>query len=211
MKLMVIGFPKSGTTSITRALEESGVKTAHWRDHRRRFVGALIYYAALEGLDPFAHLAGYDAITQADICLPARNLNFWPNLDFAMLSAIRRAHPDCLFLLNYRRPDAICDSIMNWRDLHDRLRESDIPGLPAGFGGERKHLLAWIENHFAACRSFFANDPCFLEIDIESDDVPDRLGDALGIPITGWGHFRPHPRRLDDAEEAAALADRSES
>ena len=75
MKLMVIGFPKSGTTSITNALKSSGLKAAHWQDEKRRFVGALIYKAVLAGLDPFEHLKGYDAVTQADVCLPAHNLS----------------------------------------------------------------------------------------------------------------------------------------
>ena len=43
MKLLVIGFPKSGTTSITAALEASGLKPLHWRDRQGRFAGKLIY------------------------------------------------------------------------------------------------------------------------------------------------------------------------
>ena len=51
MKLMAIGFPKSGTTSLTRALETSGLKAAHWQDDKFRFVGQLIYHAVLNELD----------------------------------------------------------------------------------------------------------------------------------------------------------------
>ena len=202
MKLMVIGFPKSGTTSLTQALETSGIRSAHWKDDQSRPVGGLIYHAALNGLDPFAHLQSYEAITQADICLPKRGINYWPNLDFALLRAIRRAHPSCLFLLNYRRPEAICDSIIKWRDLHQRLQRANILGLPRNFGGKREHLLAWIENHFDACRTFFANDDRFLEIDIEGPDVPERLGAALGMPITGGGHFKPDPNDDEVITEA---------
>jgi len=193
MKLMAIGFPKSGTTSLTRALETSGLKAAHWQDDKYRFVGELIYHAVLNGLDPFAHLKGYDAVTQADVCLPAKQRNYWPNLDFAVLRAIRRAHPSCLFLLNYRRPEAIYESFMRWRGMQQRLERSDIPGLPINAGATRDHLIRWIENHFDACRTFFANDPHFLEIDIESPDVPSILGGALGIQIKGWGDHKPDP------------------
>lgn len=191
MKLMVIGFPKSGTTSITNALESSGLKAAHWQDEKRRFVGALIYKAVLAGLDPFEHLKGYDAVTQADVCLPAHNLSLWPNLDFAVLRAVRRAHPQCLFILNTRRPEAICDSIASWPYMQKRFEMSNIPGLPRGAGGKRHQLMAWIENHYDACRNYFADDPYFVEIDIEAADAPDRLGKALGIPIVGWGDFKP--------------------
>ena len=193
MKLMVIGFPKSGTTSITSALESSGLRAAHWQDGDKNFVGALIYKAILNGRDPFEFLKGYDAVTQADVCLPSRRLSLWPNLDFAVLSAIRRAHPSLLFVLNYRRPEAICDSIAKWPNMQRRFMISDIPGLPRSAGGRRRHLMAWIENHYEACRHFFANDEHFIEIDIESPDAPELLGKALGIPIVGWGDFKPVP------------------
>ena len=189
MKLMAIGFPKSGTTSLTHALKASGLKPAHWRA-KGRFIGFQIYDAIYRGLEPFALLEGFDAITQADVCVPNLQLNLWPNLDFAVLSAVRRAHPSCLLLLNYRRPEAIADSIIKWEDFQERITNSNIPGLPRGLGGQRKHLITWIENHFDACRRFFANDEHFLEVDIESPDVPDRLGKALGIGIVGWANHK---------------------
>jgi len=190
MKLMVIGFPKSGTTSLTEALTASGFRSAHWRTHSGQFVGALIYEAIYRGLDPFALLKPYDSITQADVCLPSLQLNLWPNLDFAVLSAIRRAHPNCLFLLNYRRPDAIADGIMKWDDLQQRIAASDVPGLPRGVGGKRNHLITWVENHFDACRRLLAGDARFAEIDIESADAPLRLGEALEIEVQGWGDHK---------------------
>jgi len=191
MKLMVIGFPKSGTTSITAALKASGLKTAHWQLDNNRFVGGLIYKAVVNGLDPFEYLKDFDAVTQADVCLPNHNLSLWPNLDFAVLSAIRRAHPTCLFLLNTRRPEAICDSMADWPFMQKRFEMSDIPGLPRGTGGKREHLMAWIENHYAACRHFFAGDEYFLELDIERSDAPEILGQALGIEIGSWGNVKP--------------------
>lgn len=191
MKLMVIGFPKSGTTSITTALDASGVRSAHWLTDNKRFVGALIYKAVLNGQDPFAELGEYEAITQADACVPHLNVNVWPNLDFSILRAIRRAHPECLFVLNFRRPEAICTSIEKWPYMQKRFEISDIPGLPRGIGGKREHLMVWIENHFDACRTYFARDERFLEIDIEKPDAPDLLGNALGITISDWGDIKP--------------------
>jgi hypothetical protein len=194
MKLMVIGFPKSGTTTITRALEASGLKAAHWLDQSGRHVGALIYDALHNGLDPFANLSGYDAVTQADVCLPDYNINYWPNLDFSVLRAIRRAHPRCLFVLNYRRPEAIADSIARWPGLQRRLKSAEIPGLPRGYGGQSSHLIIWIQNHFDACRSFFGEDDAFIQVDIERPEAPELLGRKLGVQITGWGDFKPSAR-----------------
>jgi hypothetical protein len=156
MKAMVIGFPKSGTTTLTKVLAASGFAPAHWQDDQGRFVGSLIYEAVSKSLDPFAYLTSYDVITQADVCLPALGLNLWPNLDLPLLKVIRGAYPRCLFILNYRQPEAICDSIVNWYNMQARLTVSDIPGLPPGVGGKHQDLITWIENHFAACRKYVA-------------------------------------------------------
>ena len=195
---MVIGFPKSGTTTIARSLEASGLRAAHWKERPGpggRFIGALIYDAVYKGLDPFAHLAGFDAVAQADVCWPIKGINFWPNLDFTVLRAIRRAHPECIFLLNYRDPEAICDSICTWKDMQTRLEVSEVPGLPRGYGGERQHLITWIENHFDACRTYFAADDHFLEIDIADLKAPTILSQALGVELKEWGVFKPSEER----------------
>jgi len=200
MKLFVIGFPKSGTTSLTTALEASGIASAHWRTSSGKFVGFLIYDALYRGLEPFALLSDYQAVTQADVCLPSHNLNLWPNLDFAVLSAIRRHHPECLFVLNYRRPKAIADSIFKWDDMQDRIARSNVPGLPRTLGRTREQLMTWIENHFDACRRFLGNDEHFLELDIESADAPERLGAALGTEIVGWDDHKARTFEDDLAE-----------
>ena len=75
--------------------------------------------------------------------------------------------------------------------MQQRLEMSDIPGLPIEHGRQARALIRWIDNHFDACRTYFANDPHFLEIDIEGADVPARLGKALGVQIKGWGDHKP--------------------
>jgi hypothetical protein len=192
MKLFVVGFPKSGTTTLTAALEASGMSAAHWGDADGKFIGQTIYENVLGGHDPFAGLEGYDAITQADVCIPAQRINYWPNLDFAILSRIREAHPECLFLLNTRDPVKICSSIDRWPSLRERIVRASIPGLPARMGGKDEEIVRWIENHYSACRRYFGNDPKFLELAIEDDAAPDILGKALGISITDWGIIEPN-------------------
>ena len=130
MKLMVIGFPKSGTTSITRALGISGLRPAHWRLPNGKYVGHLIYGAVAMGRDPFLHLKGYDAVTQADVCLPREAQ---PVAEPRLRGSSRHPprHPACLFLLNYRRPEAICDSIAKWDNMQFRLRVRTSPAFHA--------------------------------------------------------------------------------
>ncbi len=203
MKVFVVGFPKSGTTTLTEALEASGLKPAHWGDADGNFVGQMIYENVLAGRDPFDRLGIYDSVTQADVCLPAHRINYWPNLDFAILGKIRTAHPECLMLLNTRDPAKICASIDRWPSLRERIVRANIPGLPARMGGEDGEIIRWIENHYAACRRFFAGDPNFLELDIEDESAPIILGKALDIEIKGWGIIKP---RAPSPREAAMMA-----
>lgn len=198
MKLFVVGFPKSGTTTLTAALEASGLKAAHWGDSQGRFIGQTIYRNVLAGRDPLASLEEYDAITQADVCIPAQRLNYWPNLDFSILGKIRESHPECLFLLNTRDPAKVCASIDRWPSLRQRIVRASIPGLPARMGAKDEEIVRWIENHYAACRRFFGSDPQFLELAIEDEAAPKILGKALGISITDWGIIEPHAPTPED-------------
>ncbi len=95
-----------------------------------------------------------------------KGVNYWPNLDLALLLTIRRYHPDCCFILNTRDLDEHVASINGWGDLRRSLIDADIIGLPAGLGKREKHLRNWIENHYRACREIFANDKKFIELPI---------------------------------------------
>lgn len=193
MRAIVIGFPKSGTTTLQTALSKSGLRAAHWRLNGQP-IGKLIYDGWFETGDPFAKLPGLDVVTQMDICVPREGLNHWPNLDLALLLAIRARHPHCLFILNARDPARIADSILRWGDLAKRLARGAQPGLPEGRGTERADLERWIAAHHDAVRRIFAGDPHFLDLDIAAEDAPARLGAALGITIKWWGRANANAR-----------------
>lgn len=187
MKGLVIGFPKCGTTTIHEACTKSDLRSAHWRVPGG-YCGQLIYERYLSGQDPLIDFKDYDVITQADVCRPAQGLNFWPNLDPAVLLAIRRYHPECCFILNVRDTDKLIASITRWYNLRQFIIDSDIVGLPAGYGDKDEHLRNWIEGHYRTCRSIFGNDGNFVELPITEDDSSRQiLEKALGVAIEWWG------------------------
>ncbi|MGX9962437.1 hypothetical protein ACVFYP_03885 [Roseomonas sp. F4] len=192
MRVVVVGFPKSGTSTLQKAFAKSGLNAVHWRMGADP-VGELIYQGLFRHDDPFFLLPGVDAITQMDYCVPAKQRNFWPNLDFSVLFAIRRRYPDCLLLLNRRDPQATAQSMLRWRDLADRLKSADIPGLPSGFGGTAEELVCWIEAHHRAVVAAFGDDRRFLDLDIAASDAPELLGRALGMTIAWWGVENSNP------------------
>lgn len=200
MRAIVVGFPKSGTTTLQEALKKSGLRCAHWR-HGGQPIGRLVYDGWFDLGDPFAHFPKLDVLTQMDICVPAEGLNEWPNLDIALLIAIRQLHPDCLFIMNARDPAATADSILRWGNLARRLSEGAQPGLPPGRGIRRDDLTRWIATQQAAMRHVFAADRRFLDLDITEPDAPAKLGAALGIEIAWWGRANENPPKPRAAAE----------
>lgn len=196
---MVVGFPKTGTTTITRALSTAGWRTAHWRINEG-FVGVLIQANIEAGRPAFAGLERYDAVTQADVCLPGRGLNYWPNLDLAVLDAIRRDYPDCLFILNTRDPAKTIASMRGWGRMHRRIMLAEVPGLPKGRGRSDAELEQWIQAHYAAVRLRFGGDPRFVEFDIEDPAAREILAAATGLDLVWWGRAN----RTDPARHTAS-------
>ncbi|WP_280562087.1 sulfotransferase [Chromohalobacter sp. 48-RD10] len=184
-KVFVVGFPKSGTSTIQKALQSSGYNSAHWQV-KEGFVGELMYRGLEEHDDPWHYLGQYDAITQGDVCIPSKGLNFWPQLDPTIIEKIQEKHPNCLFILNYRNPEKTVSSIKRWGDMSQRFLHSNIPGLPAGKGNDQQ-LLDWIHNHFTTIRKNLSQNKNFLEVDIENDETPNMIAKELNISIDWWG------------------------
>lgn len=191
MKVFVVGLPKSGTTTLTDALRRSGHKPLHWRcGLTGNYAGPSIYLEHTAGRDPLGLLKNYDCVTQADYI--SRALSCWPQMDVALLRSVRKHHPDCWFLLNARDPAKIINSIKKWKNsrlgsLWDRLRVIGAPGLPAGAADSDQAIQSWIENHYARTRKLFADDPRFLEYDIEASSAPEVISNAMGIRLRWWG------------------------
>lgn len=198
MSLCVInlGLPKTGTTTLARALRRTGLKTA---DHRirahqtentalhTRFVADLLYSAYFETGDPLHSLKEFQAFSEISLLRDGQSL--WPQTDFALLRAIRANNPGVKFLASRRDAFALSQSMLAWSDLGmNRLPKSAIPGLPPGYGETTKERMQWIEGHYDTLAAFFAGDPDFLEYDIADAGAPQKISAFLGISITWWGH-----------------------
>jgi hypothetical protein len=208
LKVINLGLPKSGTTTLGEALRRAGLHVADWRIRagqspgdslRRQFVGRLMYDGYFQTGDPLALMPGFDAFTEIDI---VRNgLNLWPQCDWGLLDAIRRHHPGARFILTHRDPVALSDSMGRWSNLgRTRLPQNAIPGLPQGYGATDAERIRWIEGHYAFCRRVFAGDPGFLEYDILDPDAPTKIGAFLGVDLPWWGKANENTRRM--AEES---------
>ncbi|MGV6850121.1 MAG: hypothetical protein ACWA5A_17245 [Marinibacterium sp.] len=195
LRVVNLGLPKSGTTTLARALRRAGLRIADYRIQTRqtndtnlhgKFVGALLYEGYFDGGDPAARLADFDGLTE--ISLLRRERSLWPQTDFGLIDALRRHHPDLRFVASRRDAFEMSQSMLAWSNLGtDRLPAADVPGLPAGFGETTKARMQWIDGHYTALQRWFQGDPAFLEYDVADPDAPGRIGAHLGLDLPWWG------------------------
>jgi len=201
VKVFNLGLPKSGTTTLSKALHHAGYRVADWRIRDRGFVGALMYVSYFRNADPLGKMPEFDAFSQVDIIRDGHNL--WPQMDYGMLMSLRDYHPTMKFLLSYREPEALSDSMLRWSNLgRRRLKAHDIPGLPFGYGKEHMHRVKWITGHYRFVRNIFKDDPNFLEYDMTDPDAAQKIGAFLGYDLPWWG--RANVNTPDTATEAEA-------
>lgn len=195
LRVINLGLPKSGTTTLARALRRAGL---HVADHRirpeqsgdpalhGRFVGELMYDGYFLRGDPLQALDAFDGFAEINALRPPRSI--WPQCDFGLLTALRAHHPGVRFLATWRRPEAISDSMLRWSNLGtERIPAADIPGLPAGYGVTTRERETWIAGHYAALDGFFAGAEDYLRIDVAHPEAPDRIGAFLGREMPWWG------------------------
>ncbi len=181
LRAVNLGLPKSGTTTLAKALRLSGMVVADHRLRGRntkdpskkgRYVADLLYRAYFDTGDPAALMP------------------------FALIRAIRAHHPGVRFLASRRESFAMSQSMLAWSNLGtDRLPSGAVPGLPAGFGETSKERERWIDGHYGNLREWFADDPDFLEFDIADPEAPNRISAFLGVDLPWWGTANANPLR----------------
>lgn len=186
MKLINLGLPKSGTSTLHRALAHAGIRSAHWYIGKKgTLVARRIYRAYFNGCDPLRDFKAYDAITQCDFV--GQSASYWPQMDLGVLRSIRSYHPECKFLLLTRNPRKILSSVDTWFDLRERLERLGAPGLPPGVAHRDGAMIRWIETHYANMIAVFGDDPQFHVVDIEARDARARISEVVGTDLNWWG------------------------
>jgi hypothetical protein len=195
LKLVNLGLPKTGTTTLARALKLAGFRVADYRIRPRQtatpalkgaFVADLLYQGYFQSGDPAELFADFTALTELSCLREGKSL--WPQMDFAIIDAIRKHHPDVRFVASRRDSWDVSQSMLAWSDLGtDRLPASDIPGLPEGYGETSRERIQWIDGHYAHLRAIFAGDPSYLEFDVSGADAQQAVAGHLGTPLPWWG------------------------
>lgn len=202
-----LGLPKSGTTTLAKALRLSGLTVADHRLRKRNagdparigaYVAELLYQGYFETGDPLALIPHVEAISEMSMLHGTRSI--WPQTDLALIRALRSHHPGVRFLATRRDSFAMSQSMLAWSNLGtDRLPGSGVPGLPVGFGVTTKQREQWIAGHYATLAEAFAGRDDYLEVDIADPAAPRRIAAFLGRDLPWWGRLNANPLQADSA------------
>ncbi len=210
MKLINLGLPKSGTTSLDEFLNSNNIISSHWQVNKKEtglankieYVGQVIYDNHLNEKKIFDGFDTTLAISQCDVCLPKIGLNLWPQMDHQILDKITSQYPDCKLLLLKRSPNKVISSIRKWNDLYMRIVVSDIIGLPAWEGIKDTSLATWVKGHYKTLETKYKDYDNFLSIDIEKKDSIKDLCKFLEIDLESanckeWPRANVSKQRFD--------------
>lgn len=190
MKVVCIGAPKTGTSTMCRALRSARLRAEHGTDPNDGMPYALmIQRAFVNGKDPLAYIPrDVEAITDANLTrAPAwGNAAAWPLLDVRVVQGIRARNPEMTIILHRRDSRLWLNSVDAWKDLRARLDMAELPGKgphPYTDDGTRD----WLEGLYRNIEEAMQGDPKFLSIDIADPEAPEKIGRAIGRKIKWWG------------------------
>lgn len=203
LKVVNLGLPKTGTTTLARALRRGGLVVADFRMRGRQvsdpalkgaFVGELVYRGYFETGDPAAHLNGIHAITEMSVL--NRQTSLWPQTDLALIRAMRDHHPGLRFLASKRDTFEVSQSMLAWSNLGtSRLPLGAVPGLPSGYGETSKEREIWIDGHYQTLADFFRGRDDYLEYDTADPNARAKIAEFLGVELPWWGRANANPIR----------------
>ena len=190
--VVIIGFGKSATTTLDKALASCGYNTFHQNvSLEKTTVPELLACSYKNSGDPFEQFREYApfAITQMDYTNPSKGLVAWPQLDYEMLEAGYNSSDDTVYILNYREPHSLTSSFFRWKngEFIQRVTDADLPGLRAGVGWNENDVFQWIHAHYDECRRRFAGSERFLEVNIHSSNFREIVEDFLSVQFSWWG------------------------
>lgn len=210
LRIVNLGLPKSGTTTLAEALRQAGLTVADHRFGRRdlpapvlrrMFVAEALYRGYFRTGDPGALLSEVDALSEISMLRSDKSL--WPQMDFALLLALKQHNPEIKFIATWHDPYALARSMLAWSNLGTkRLPSAYIPGLPTGYGQTSKEREQWIAGHYQSLERFFAGRDDFMFVDVAAPDIQIKLGQFLGLDLPWWGQLNANPLEEDGRLEA---------
>jgi len=194
--ILIIGFPKTGTSSFNKLFTILKFKTYHQIFEKTKpSIGTMINTNYKNG-DRLLNFLDNDinnsniqhiCVTQMDVHTN-RHEAFFPQIDH--LKQLYEENPNAVFILNKRDPLSLLQSLKKWMKYDERFRQF-TPHLFKHIEASTQDdsMLQLIQSHYKNVVTFFENKPKakFVVFDIENDQVTKLspyidLGDITTFP-----------------------------
>lgn len=187
LRVFGLGLPKSGTTTLQDSFLKAGLKSLHWHTESvDKYAGNSMYSRWFKGEDIMSDFPDLDAVTQPD--LMTKTTSFWPQMDPAMLRGLSAQNKDLKFILNFRDPQHIANSMEKWGNFMERLYNVGAPGMPPRCATTKRRVIQWIEGHYKNTMDLFDGAENFMTYEIEDAEANVRIGEFIGTKLDWWGH-----------------------
>jgi hypothetical protein len=191
LPILVMGMPKTGTTSIQRFFQCNRTDVSHWmcsvKDRNElTMCGKIIQSNIEQGLPPF-HTMNHAVYAQMDY-VDYDGSCYFPQVE--ALEELHKYYPNATMILNTRNITKWVASVRNYHQMGQRFVSCNMTGLPSGVGDRDKELIEFVERHYENIRRFVRRHPShrLVEIDIESDESADIMTKTFHVPAHCWGH-----------------------
>ena len=164
--IILIGLPKSGTTSFHYLFQKLGFNSYHWKKNNK-FIGTMIKNNKINNKPLLNDFKDTDVITQMDVCIDKNNC-YWPQIvDYKQ---IFEENPDSIFILNKRNPEEIYNSFKKWKNYLERLFTYS-PELIED--KTRDGFINFVKKFYKEIEQYFTRDSNikFISYDINNDKI----------------------------------------
>ena len=164
--IILVGFPKSGTSSFHKLFLDLGYNSYHWTKDGK-YIGTIIKNNKINNNPLLCDFLDTDVITQLDVCVNKDNV-YWPQItDYEQLY---KENPNSIFILNKRDPEKILSSFKRWNNYHKRLINYSPELLP---DDSDETFIDFVTRHYMNIETFFLqqSNSKFITFDIENDNL----------------------------------------
>ena len=182
--ILLVGLPKSGTSSFQYLFKNLGYNSYHWKKGNK-FIGMMILQNKINKKPLLCDFSKNDVITQMDVCVNKEN-SYWPQIE--IYKQLYKENPDSIFILNKRDPKKLLSSFKRWNNYDKRLFEFS-PHIVKCKTDEG--FINFVNNFYKEIEAYFSSIPnCkFLTFDIENDNI-EKLKKYIDIK-----NFKQFPKK----------------
>jgi len=198
LPILVMGLPKSGTTSINEFFVCNGYKTSHQfcggkgGSRNIAFCGSIIKSNVEHGYPALFQTGYYDVYTQLDVEMKIGSVEessgecYFPQVE--ALDEIHAEFPKATFILNTRDISKWYKSVSGHGRMVERLALCDMPGFPPSNEVKEEDFIKLYESQITRIKSFVKNHPShkLIEIKIDEDDSGRVMVDNFGGDMSCW-------------------------